>query len=124
MVEVRAWDSDRWWEDFDVPVPDTPNDVSVGEIYRLLNRLEAHVNSIDMRLESKVVTMDVYQVAHTNLTGKVLDLEKEIDHHRVEHTRVTDSMVMRRNVILGAAITAGVGFLMGTASIILAAVHG
>lgn len=95
----------------------------IGEVYRLLVRLEQRINELSAELRSKVVTLDVYQIAHNNLQDKVQENRTELDHHLVEHAEQAKDKDRAGVQLLAASITSGVALLVGVCSIIVGIVH-
>lgn len=106
-----------------------PDDLSqlpapgIGEVYRLLVRLEQRINELSSELRSKVVTLDVYQVAHNNLVDKVTDTRTELDRHFIEHDEAKKTKEYHNVLLLIACITSAVSFLGCVGSVIATVVH-
>lgn len=95
----------------------------IGEVYRLLVRLEARINDLSTQLQSKVVTLDVYQVAHQNLVERVAANQMAIEKHTIEHEDQERERTQGRTLILASMVTASVALLVGVASILAGILH-
>lgn len=84
---------------------DIPNDISLGEVYRMLVALDRRMDTFIENVHSRTVATDVYAVAHAALTDRVIELEK--------HNSIQDAS--RRNLtyaVIGASLTAVGSFVL------------
>lgn len=106
-----------------------PDDLSqlpapgIGEVYRLLVRLEQRINELSAELRSKVVTLDVYQLAQQNLQDKVTSVSTEVDRHLIEHDEAAKTKEYHGILLMVACITSAVSFLGCVGSVIATVVH-
>lgn len=100
-----------------------PEDVTVGEIYRLLIRLENSVKDLNNRLETKMVTVDVYTIAQKQIQQDVADNKAAVEKHEMEHSMDSrERKQMRVAMIVGGCMTV-VSLLMGTGAMIATLIH-
>lgn len=106
-----------------------PDDLSqlpapgIGEVYRLLVRLEQRINELSSELRSKVVTLDVYQVAHQNLSDKVAATTTNMERHFLEHDEAAKTKEYHNVLLLAACITSAVSFLGCLGSVLATVIH-
>lgn len=104
-------------------IPETPGDVSVGELYRLLVRLEKAVSELGLRLEGKMVTIDVYTIAQKQISDDTTEVKENLQRHLVEHELEERERKQVRTALTAAVITALVAFSVGVGSIVVSVVH-
>jgi hypothetical protein len=64
------------------PVAPVPEDVTLGEVYRALINYQAETNrrfdALSAKVETRVVGIDLYQVAQSAITDRVGAIEREL----------------------------------------------
>ena len=81
-----------------MPLP--PEDVTVGEVYRLVQRVEGELRELGTRLEAKALDAGIYAIAHEALKSEVARLRSDFD--------AFNQNSKSRNTAMIAALIAGI----------------